>query len=402
MTTFVSIRNNIRDHHLADESQVLSGLLEQIKTADIDWAVVSQDAADLINEIRQQGELGLMEVFLVEYGLSTNEGVALMCLAEALLRIPDAHTVDEFIEDKIGTSSWNEHLNQSDSTLVNASTWALSITEKVLNDTGSQSLSATFHRAVRRLGVPVIRSAVRRAMKELGHQFVLGRDIQEAIRRGTKQEADGYTYSYDMLGEAALTQRDADDFYVSYREAIDQISVKSVHPEIRDNPGISIKLSALHPRYEVSQKQRVMEELVPRVLTLAIAAKEANMGLNIDAEEADRLELSLDVIEAVLSSPTLATWDGFGVVVQAYSKRAPAVIDWLYRLSTELDRKIMVRLVKGAYWDTEIKRSQVEGLTDFPVFTDKAATDVSYICCAIKLMEYDAVSYTHLTLPTKA
>ena len=217
MTTFVSIRNNIRDHHLADESQVLSGLLEQIKTADIDWAVVSQDAADLINEIRQQGELGLMEVFLVEYGLSTNEGVALMCLAEALLRIPDAHTVDEFIEDKIGTSSWNEHLNQSDSTLVNASTWALSITEKVLNDTGSQSLSATFHRAVRRLGVPVIRSAVRRAMKELGHQFVLGRDIQEAIRRGTKQEADGYTYSYDMLGEAALTQRDADDFYVSYR-----------------------------------------------------------------------------------------------------------------------------------------------------------------------------------------
>lgn len=389
MTTFVSIRNNIRDHHLADESQVLSGLLEQIKTADIDWAVVSQDAADLINEIRQQGELGLMEVFLVEYGLSTNEGVALMCLAEALLRIPDAHTVDEFIEDKIGTSSWNEHLNQSDSTLVNASTWALSITEKVLNDTGSQSLSATFHRAVRRLGVPVIRSAVRRAMKELGHQFVLGRDIQEAIRRGTKQEADGYTYSYDMLGEAALTQRDADDFYVSYREAIDQISVKSVHPEIRDNPGISIKLSALHPRYEVSQKQRVMEELVPRVLTLAIAAKEANMGLNIDAEEADRLELSLDVIEAVLSSPTLATWDGFGVVVQAYSKRAPAVIDWLYRLSTELDRKIMVRLVKGAYWDTEIKRSQVEGLTDFPVFTDKAATDVSYICCAIKLMEYD-------------
>jgi RHH-type proline utilization regulon transcriptional repressor/proline dehydrogenase/delta 1-pyrroline-5-carboxylate dehydrogenase len=226
------------------------------------------------------------------------------------------------------------------------------------------------------VGEPVIRIAVGRAMKELGAQFVLGESIRGAMKRARIKEASGYTYSYDMLGEAALTARDAAAFKASYADAISQLSVVCSADDIRDNPGISIKLSALHPRYEVGQRSRVMAELVPHTLDLARQAKAANMGLNIDAEEADRLDLSLDVIEAVLSDPSLAGWDGFGVVVQAYGKRAADTLDWLHALATGLDRKIMVRLVKGAYWDSEIKRAQVEGLEGFPVFTRKAATDV--------------------------
>ncbi|MFK7902262.1 MAG: bifunctional proline dehydrogenase/L-glutamate gamma-semialdehyde dehydrogenase PutA, partial [Nitratireductor sp.] len=311
-----------------------------------------------------------------------------MCLAEALLRVPDAQTMDELIEDKIAPSSWGEHLGQSSSSLVNASTWALMLTGKVLNDKSSAGLSDILHGAVKRLGEPVIRAAVKQAMKEMGHQFVLGRDIEEAIKRGSEQEKKGYTYSYDMLGEAALTAKDADAFYASYANAIKGLAEHASHSDIKENPGISIKLSALHPRYELSQKERVMHELVPRVKELARLAQNAKMGLNIDAEEAHRLDLSLDVIEEVLRAPEFAGWDGFGVVVQAYGKRASAVIDWLYALSTKLDRKIMVRLVKGAYWDTEIKEAQVEGIAGFPVFTKKEFTDVSYICCAQKLLKY--------------
>ena len=329
-----------------------------------------------------------MEVFLAEYGLSTEEGVALMCLAEALLRVPDAETIDELIEDKIAPSSWGEHLGQSSSSLVNASTWALMLTGKVLKEPRSKGLAETLHGAVKRLGEPVIRTAVKRAMKEMGHQFVLGRDIDEAIKRGRAQQKKGFTYSYDMLGEAALTAKDADSFFNAYRDAIKRLAPQAKHHDMRDNPGISIKLSALHPRYEVSQENRVKTELVPRVKELVLMAKDAQMGLNIDAEEADRLDLSLDVIEAVLRATEFDGWNGFGVVVQAYGKRAAAVIDWLYELAKELDCNIMVRLVKGAYWDTEIKRAQIDGIADFPVFTDKAATDVSYICCAKKLLDY--------------
>ena len=235
---------------------------------------------------------------------------------------------------------------------------------------------------LKRLGEPVIRTVVKHAMKEMGRQFVLGRTIEEAQARAQI----GYTYSYDMLGEAALTKADAKTFYKAYADAITKLKTSVRSKDIRENPSISVKLSALHPRYEVGQRTRVMSELVPRVLELACMARSAHMGFNVDAEEADRLDLSLDVIEAVLRSDKLNGWDGFGVVVQAYGKRAAPLIDWLYALAAELERKIMVRLVKGAYWDTEIKRAQIDGVEDFPVLTKKAATDVSYICCAEKLL----------------
>lgn len=327
-----------------------------------------------------------MEVFLGQYGLSTTEGIALMCLAEALLRVPDAATVDELIEDKIAGASWAEHLGKSPSSLVNASTWALMLTGKVLDDESSRGLTQALRSLGKRLGEPVIRIAVRAAMKELGNQFVLGETIDSALKRGRSLERKGYTYSFDMLGEAALTASDARKFFEAYCDAITALGRHATSRDIRENPGISIKLSALHPRYEVGQRRRVLEELVEVTLRLAILAKNANIGLNIDAEEAARLDLSLDVIKAVLRDEQLTGWAGFGVVVQAYGNRAPLVLDWLYALASQLDRNIMVRLVKGAYWDSEIKRSQVENHPGFPVFTRKQATDVSYLCCAGKLL----------------
>lgn len=348
MSQLSIIRARVRQLHRASESSALEKLAEDHGLDEAERQQVSADAALLVTKIRKSGGAGLMEIFLAEYGLSTDEGVALMCLAEALLRVPDAETIDELIEDKIAPSSWGEHLGQSSSSLVNASTWALMLTGKILKDRETTGLAETLQSAVKRLGEPVIRTAVKRAMKEMGHQFVLGRDIEEAVNRGLTQEKKGFTYSYDMLGEAALTARDADSFFSAYSDAIKRLAAHAKHHDTRENPGISIKLSALHPRYEVSQKKRVMDELVPRVKELVLLAKDAQMGLNIDAEEADRLDLSLDVIEAVFRALEFEDWNGFGVVVQAYSKRAPAVIEWLYELSKELNRSIMVRLVKGA------------------------------------------------------
>ncbi len=327
----------------------------------------------------------MMEVFLAEYGLSTDEGIALMCLAEALLRVPDAETVDALIEDKIAPSDWGRHLGRSASSLVNASTWALMLTGKVLDDS-PPGVAGHLRAAMRRLGEPVIRTAVGRAMKEMGRQFVLGETIEAALERARKTEAQGFTHSYDMLGEAARTAADAERYARAYSDAIAALARAARSDDIRENPGISVKLSALHPRYEVAKRDRVMAELVPRLRALALEARRAGLGFNVDAEEAERLDLSLAVIGAVLAEPDLAGWDGFGVVVQAYGRRAGAVIDWLHALAARLDRRIMVRLVKGAYWDSEIKRAQVLGLEDFPVFTRKAATDVSYIANARKLL----------------
>ncbi|MEL6648955.1 MAG: bifunctional proline dehydrogenase/L-glutamate gamma-semialdehyde dehydrogenase PutA, partial [Pseudomonadota bacterium] len=282
-------------------------------------------------------------------------------------------------------SDWGKHLGHSTSSLVNASTWALMLTGKVLDDDQPGPVGH-LRAAIRRLGEPVIRTAVGRAMKEMGRQFVLGETIDSAMTRAAGMEAKGYTYSYDMLGEAARTEADAIRYHLAYSRAITAISSACTHDDIRKNPGISVKLSALHPRYEVAQRDDVMDVLMPRLRSLALLAKSARMGLNIDAEEADRLSLSLDVIEAALSEPALKDWDGFGVVVQAYGQRANLVIHHLHDLATRLDRKIMIRLVKGAYWDTEIKRAQVEGMDGFPVFTTKAATDVSYIANARTLL----------------
>ncbi|MEL6204092.1 MAG: bifunctional proline dehydrogenase/L-glutamate gamma-semialdehyde dehydrogenase PutA [Pseudomonadota bacterium] len=349
------------------------------------------EAVALVRAIRADSRPGLMEVFLAEYGLSTDEGVALMCLAEALLRVPDAPTMDELIEDKIAPSRWGAHLGHSSSTLVNASTWALMLTGHVLKHDAEPGIAATLRGAVRRLGEPVIRRAAAAAMREMGNQFVLGETIRAAVMRGRAIVDKGYSYSYDMLGEAARTAADAEAYLGAYHNAIATLAAECTSADIALNPGISIKLSALHPRYEEPQRARVMSELVPRVLGLAQAARAAAMGLNIDAEEADRLDLSLDVIEAVLASDSLAGWDGFGVVVQAYGKRAAPVIDWLQALAMRLDRRIMVRLVKGAYWDTEIKLAQELGVDDFPVFTRKANTDLSFIACAAKLLAADRI-----------
>jgi len=369
----------------ADEAETVERLARIADLGHEDRARICRRGVELVRDIRSQSSPGLMEVFLAEYGLSTEEGIALMCLAEALLRVPDAETIDALIEDKIAPSDWGRHMGHSTSPLVNASTWALMLTGKVLKDEDPGPVSA-LRGAIRRLGEPVIRTAVGRAMKEMGRQFVLGETIEAAMTRAAGMERKGNTYSYDMLGEAARTDADAIRYHLAYSRAISAISAACVHRDTRKNPGISVKLSALHPRYEVAQRDQVMDVLMPRLRSLAILAKSAGMGLNIDAEEADRLSLSLDVIEATLSEPSLARWDGFGVVVQAYGQRAPLVLDHLHDLATRLDRRIMVRLVKGAYWDTEIKQAQVTGVDGFPVFTSKPATDICYIACARKLL----------------
>ncbi|WP_158965804.1 bifunctional proline dehydrogenase/L-glutamate gamma-semialdehyde dehydrogenase PutA [Chachezhania sediminis] len=369
----------------ADPDATLESLIRNAGLDDGARAAIAAAGADLVRAIRSHSTPGLMETFLAEYGLSTDEGVALMCLAEALLRVPDADTIDALIEDKIAPSDWGKHMGQSSSVLVNASTWALMLTGKVLDDE-RPSPAKSLRAAMKRLGEPVIRTAVGRAMKEMGRQFVLGETIGNAMSRASGMETRGYTYSYDMLGEAARTEGDAKRYHLAYAQAIAAIAGACTHDDIRSNPGISVKLSALHPRYEVAQEARVMTELVPRLRSLALLARSAGMGLNVDAEEADRLSLSLDVIEAALAEPSLAGWDGFGVVVQAYGLRAGAVLDRLYDMAKRHDRKLMVRLVKGAYWDTEIKRAQVKGVEGFPLFTQKAATDVSYIANARKLL----------------
>src|SRR3954464_8556658 len=351
------IRHEMRRSYLPDEDQALARLLAAVPLAAGDRQAVSARAADLIEAVRRSAEPRLMEAFLAAYGLSTKEGVALMCLAEALLRVPDATTMDDLIRDKIAPHDWSAHSGGSSSIFVNASTWALMLTGKVL-DEGEGGIEGTLRAMVRRLGEPVIRTAVSAAMREMGEQFVLGRTIEEAVRRGRPMISKGYLYSYDMLGEAARTEADAIRYHHAYADAISSLNSGATGTDIRRNPGISVKLSAIHPRYEVAQKETMLPVMSERLLSLALAARHARMGLNIDAEEADRLDLSLDVIERVLAAPGLAGWNGFGVVVQAYGPRAAFTIDWLHALARKYDRNIMVRLVKGAYWDTEIKRGQ--------------------------------------------
>jgi len=382
--TLPALRARVDDLKYADQAQTLTSLAATAALSLDDRARICASAAQLVRDIRASAKPGLMEVFLAEYGLSTDEGVALMCLAEALLRVPDAETIDALIEDKIAPSDWGRHLGHSSSSLVNASTWALMLTGRVLDDE-KPGIAGALRGAMKRLGEPVIRTAVGRAMREMGRNFVLGETIDAAMDRAKTLEGKGYSYSYDMLGEAARTQSDADRYFAAYGKAITAIA-RACKGDIRANPGISVKLSALHPRYEEAQRDLILHELTPRVLQLAQAAKAANMGLNIDAEEADRLALSLDVIQAVVSDDSLAGWDGFGVVVQAYGPRAGAVLDWLHALAKTHDRRFMVRLVKGAYWDTEIKHAQVLGVAGFPVFTAKPATDISYIANARKLL----------------
>ena len=347
---------------------------------------VAATARALVTALRAKGQQGGVEGLVKEYSLSSQEGVALMCLAEALLRIPDNETRDALIRDKIAGGDWQAHLGDGKTLFVNAATWGLMVTGKLTASFAETGLGAVLTRLLARAGEPVIRRGIDMAMQMMGDQFVTGETIEEALKRARHLEAQGFAYSYDMLGEAATTMADADRYFADYEHAIHAIGAAAAGRGIFDGAGISIKLSALHPRYARAQLDRVMAELLTRVAELAALAKSYGIGFNIDAEEADRLELSLDLLEVLALAPELKGWDGLGFVVQAYGKRCPFVIDWLIDLARRAERRIMVRLVKGAYWDSEIKRAQVDGLSDFPVFTRKLHTDVSYLACAAKLL----------------
>jgi RHH-type transcriptional regulator, proline utilization regulon repressor / proline dehydrogenase / delta 1-pyrroline-5-carboxylate dehydrogenase len=346
---------------------------------------VDAGARDLIEAIRShRGGLGGVEEVLREYSLSTKEGLALMVLAEALLRVPDAATADRLIEDKLGQGDFAHRETRSDAFLVNASAWALGITARIIQP--GETPEGILGQLAKRLGLPAVRAATRQAMRVMGSHFVLGQTIGEALERAEAGAGRLYRYSFDMLGEGARTAEDAERYFESYAAAIAAIGRAAGNEPLPERPGISVKLSALHPRYEAVSRERVLSELVPRVVALARQARDHDLNFTIDAEEADRLELSLDVIAAALPDHSLAGWDGFGLAIQAYQKRGLAVIDWLAAAAHGLDRRLMVRLVKGAYWDTEVKRAQERGLDDYPVFTRKAMTDLNYMACAERLL----------------
>ncbi|MGH1373159.1 MAG: bifunctional proline dehydrogenase/L-glutamate gamma-semialdehyde dehydrogenase PutA [Cellvibrionaceae bacterium] len=378
----------MRGYYRRDEDRVVEELLPKAALAIPARARVWDKARELVIGIRRaQTGKGGVDALLNEFSLSNEEGIVLMCLAEALLRVPDSQTADHLIRDKLTKGDWSSHLGHSDSMFVNASAWGLLLTGKVVGFKGEQKQQiGLLKKTVNRLGEPVIRSAVRFAMQIMGTQFVMGKTIGSALKRTEAQEARGYRYSYDMLGEGARTQEAADGYFQSYLDAIHSIGKAANGRGPVESAGISIKLSAIHPRYEFSHRQRVLQEIVPQLKALALVAKQYDIGFTVDAEEADRLELSLEVIEAVFADKDFDGWDGFGLAIQAYQKRALLVVDWAHALCKKVGRKMMVRLVKGAYWDSEIKWSQEEGVADYPVFTRKPSTDVSYQACAKRLL----------------
>ncbi len=366
----------------ADEAIAIALLAAAARGADAE-ARIDARATRLIEAIRaRRGRLGGVDDFLHAYALSTKEGLALMVLAEALLRVPDADTADRLIEDKLKSGDWTHHGTRSSAFLVSASAWTLGLTARVIHP--GETPEGIIDLVVKRLGLTTVRAATKQAMRLIGSHFVLAESINEALERAGAHRA--FLYSFDMLGEGARTAADAERYFDAYAHAITAIGKSAGNDPLPRRPGISVKLSALHPRYEPLSRARVLKELTPRVLELARLAKQDALNFTVDAEEADRLELSLDVIAAVLRDSSLVRWDGFGLAVQAYQKRSPAVIDWIAQAAQALDRRLMVRLVKGAYWDTEIKRAQERGLADYPVFTRKAMTDLCYLDCARKLL----------------
>ena len=392
-----ALREAISSLTRAPEPDLLPGLVEQARLAAPQAAAAQSLALRIARGVRDKsragGRAGLVQGLLQEFALSSQEGVALMCLAEALLRIPDAATRDALIRDKIGNKTgdstgvdWQQHLGQSPSLFVNAAAWGLLVTGKLVGTHSDNGLAATLRRVVARGGEPLIRKGVDMAMRMMGEQFVTGETIAQALANARPREAQGFRYSYDMLGEAAMTEADAQRYLRAYQAAIEAIGQASAGRGPIDGPGISIKLSALHPRYVRAQQGRVMAELYPRLLQLATQARRHDIGLNIDAEESDRLDLSLDLLERLCFEPALAGWQGLGFVIQAYQKRCPAVVDFIVDLGTRSGHRLMVRLVKGAYWDSEIKRAQVDGQAGYPVYTRKPYTDVAYIACARRLL----------------
>ncbi|WP_027864664.1 trifunctional transcriptional regulator/proline dehydrogenase/L-glutamate gamma-semialdehyde dehydrogenase [Massilia alkalitolerans] len=385
------LREAITAAYRRDESEAVQWLLAQGASANADAYMLAHRLVSSVREKRTRSSG--VDALMHEFSLSSEEGVALMCLAEALLRIPDSETADRLIADKISRGDWKKHLGESPSLFVNAATWGLLITGKLVSTNSEKNLGSALTRLIAKGGEPLIRKGVDMAMRMLGNQFVTGQTIEEALKNSRENETRGYRYSYDMLGEAALTEADARNYYASYESAIHAIGKASNGRGIKDGPGISIKLSALHPRYSRAQYARVMGELLPRVRSLVLLAKQYNIGINIDAEEADRLEISLDMLESLAFDPELAGFEGIGLVVQAYQKRCPFVIDFVVDLAKRSSRKFMVRLVKGAYWDAEIKRAQVDGMPGYPVYTRKVYTDVSYLTCARKLLAASDIIY---------
>src|SRR5688572_15963853 len=385
-----SVAKAINPHYLSEEQALVRELADRARLPDAAARNAGARALALVQAVRSaRGSGGALDAFLREYSLASREGVILMCLAEALLRIPDGETADRLIADKIPTGAWDEHLGDSDSLQVNASTWGLMLTGRVValdrNEVGEAR--SWYGKLAARLGEPVARAALKQAMRILGHQFVMGRDIDSALSRAAGKEERDYRYSFDMLGEAALTRADAERYREKYAAAIAAVGrAAETRDSITARHSISIKLSALHPRYEFAQTHRVMDELYPVIERLVRESREAGIGVTLDAEEAERLELSLLLVDKLLASDTTRGYAGFGLAVQAYQKRAYGALDWLIKRLRETDRRITLRLVKGAYWDSEIKRAQERGLAGYPVFTRKPNTDVSYLACA-RLLE---------------
>ena len=385
-----SIAKAINPQYLTEEQPLVRALADQARLPEAAGRNAGARALALVQAVRAaRGSGGALDAFLREYSLASREGVILMCLAEALLRIPDGETADRLIADKIPSGAWDEHLGDSDSMLVNASTWGLMLTGRVValdrNEVGEAR--SWYSRLVGKLGEPVARAALKQAMRILGHQFVMGRDIESALTRAAGKEERDYRYSFDMLGEAALTRADAERYREKYAAAIAAVGkAVETRESITARHSISIKLSALHPRYEFAHAARVMAELYPVIEALVRQARDAGIGVTLDAEEAERLELSLLLVKRLLESEVTRGYAGFGLAVQAYQKRAYATIEWLMKRLRETDRRITLRLVKGAYWDSEIKRAQERGLAGYPVFTRKPNTDVSYLACA-RLLE---------------
>ncbi len=387
----------LRSHFLAPEAATVDRVTAIARLTAQEANSVNEEARRLVDAVRnrQKADAG-MQSFLTEYDLSSQEGVLLMCVAEALLRIPDAATADKLIRDKFAQGDWSRHFGRSDSMLVNAGTWGMMLTGKLVTIEPSSiaDVGAWIGKLAARAGEPVVRLALRQGMKLMAEQFVMGRDMDDALARAASGDQARFRHSYDMLGESAMTAEDASRYFDAYRDAIAAIS-KTVKPgqTVFDAPGISVKLSALHPRYEYSHRERVIAELLPKVQALAEQAKAGGIGLTIDAEETERLELSLELVGVVFCSAALKDWEGFGLAVQAYQKCALQVIDWAENLAEQQGKRIMTRLVKGAYWDTEIKRAQTQGMDDYPVFTRKANTDVSYLACAARMLDAPQAFY---------
>lgn len=388
-------RRTMMHAYRMDETECVSTLIPAASLSEARINRIQQRARELVEQVRDERKRGGIDAFMYQYDLSSDEGVALMCLAEAMLRIPDKATIDQLIQEKLSSGDWASYRGTSQSTFVNAATWGLMLTGRIYSQekTNTNYLSNALKKFAGRAGEPVLRKAVAEGMKILAEQFVRGRTIEDALKQAPALEQLGYRYSYDMLGEAARTMEDAEQYYQAYEHAIHAIGNSQTADNVYDNAGISVKLSALHPRYEVAKRDLVLPFLIERVTELAKIARDYQLNFTIDAEEANRLSLSLDIIQAVLEDADLADWQGFGLAVQAYQKRAFYLIDWLAEMANKTNKRIMLRLVKGAYWDSEIKDSQVNGYIGYPVFTRKVSTDVSYIACAKKIIDYGDVFY---------